>query len=216
MGLAHGDVEGVPGGERSELPAPSHQTAIADAKTNGLVQVADTHGSVDPKHWPKKHAPGTLARGTSVWYRGERFWVEFAPSTWSHGCYARITQHRVHPDKNILSGTDLGDKCTHASFCVHADLLALAPTVGSFYANQPTVAGVAARERAKRGEKDVGDPVAVMLREAKSLDDVYRIGGAYLEVQVADLKKKYEHLNPGQQRMNIGNRMRGKWKKEQQ
>lgn len=205
----------VEAGESEPLPRPSHETAVADARKHGLMQVASATGKIDPKHFPKKHAPGALTRGTSVWYRGERHYVEFCPPTWESGCYARICASRVHPDVERLSGSDLRDKCHANSFCVHADLLSLAPTVKSFYADQPTLAGAARAERTKRGEKDVGDPVAVMLREGKSLDDVYRIGAAYLEVQASDLKAKYAHLNPGQQRMTIGNRMRAKWRKEQ-
>jgi hypothetical protein len=101
------------------------------------------------------------------------------------------------------------------TFCVHPDLLTLAPPPVSTFAHAPTQAQHDRKERAAKGQKDVGDPIAVMLREAKSLDDVYRIGGKYLELQPEDLKKKYGHLNPGQQRMNVGNKMRAKWRKDQ-
>lgn len=217
------DAVEPPGLERSDLPRPGHDTAQADARKAGLSQVTDAKGTVDAKHWPKKHAAGSLVRGTSVWYRGERFYVEFAPAAWANGCYARITQHRINPDKNVRSGTELafvndkgvGAGCPWPSFCVHADLLSLAPVVQNMYANQPTMAGVARKERAAKGERDVGDPVAVQLRECKTLEDTYRVGADFLGVPEAELKAKYGHLNAGQQRMNIGNRMRGKWKKEQ-
>jgi hypothetical protein len=57
-----------------------------------------------------------------------------------------------------------------------------------------------------------GDPIALQL-QGKSLDEVYEVGALFLEVTVDALKEKYSHLNPGQQRMNIGNRMRGLIKK---
>lgn len=68
--------------------------------------------------------------------------------------------------------------------------------------------------RAITPQRDVGDEVAKMLREAASLDDTYAIGAKYLHEKEPALRAKYEHLNPGQQRMVIGNRMRAKWKKE--
>lgn len=168
---------------------------------------------IDPKHWPRKHEHGSLKRGDSVWYRGERFYIEFAPSHWSKGCYARICDKPVRPVPHP-SPSDNPD--FHGlSFCVHPDTLDLAPVVKNVFAAQPTLAGQARRERAARGEKDIGDPVAVALRACESLDEVYEAGAEALGETVATLKGKYGHLNPGQQRMNIGNRMRAKWKKEQ-
>lgn len=57
-----------------------------------------------------------------------------------------------------------------------------------------------------------GDDIALQL-QGKSLEDVYEIGARFLETTVDALREKYSHLNPGQQRMNIGNRMRGLVKK---
>ncbi len=76
------------------------------------------------------------------------------------------------------------------------------------------MADAARSERKARGERDVGDEVAVLLRSAESLDDVYRVGAEFLGVGEAELRKKYGHLNPGQQRMNVGNKMRHKQKKD--
>ncbi|MBM3853209.1 MAG: hypothetical protein FJ399_08625 [Verrucomicrobia bacterium] len=74
------------------------------------------------------------------------------------------------------------------------------------------------REKAKeeRAAKphDNGDPVARMLRDAETLDQVYAVAAKYLKVPEKELRSKYGHLNPGQQRMNCGNRMRGKWRKD--
>lgn len=55
---------------------------------------------------------------------------------------------------------------------------------------------------------DNGDDVAKKLRGAE-LDDVYKAASKLLKEPVPALKAKYKHLNPGMQRMNLGNRMRG-------
>ena len=55
--------------------------------------------------------------------------------------------------------------------------------------------------------QDSGDELAIMLR-GKSLDEIYEFAAQVLDVVLADLYAKYEHLNPGQQRMVLGNRIR--------
>lgn len=210
---------GVGGGSDTDAQGPaSNLMETGDAEDQPVVERPAIH----PKHHPRKHAPGSLTRGLSVWYKGERYWVEFAPALWENGCYVRISDKRVDPNPHIFSGSDVcyvdAKGVGHGnvtSFCVHADLLALAPVTRSAYGPQPTLAGVARAERAKAGIRDVGDPVAVKLRECKTLDDVYITGAEYLGVSELELRAKYGKLNPGQQRMNIGNRMRNKWKKEQ-
>jgi len=62
--------------------------------------------------------------------------------------------------------------------------------------------------------RDNGDPIAQMLREAVTLDDTYAVGFKYLGIPEPELRARYGHLNNGQQRMNIGNLMRGKFKRE--
>lgn len=42
-----------------------------------------------------------------------------------------------------------------------------------------------------------------------SLETVYDIAQEMTEIHVTDLLTKYEHLNAGQQRMSLGNRIRG-------
>ena len=61
---------------------------------------------------------------------------------------------------------------------------------------------------------DNGDTVALLLRGA-DLETVYQIGARELGVTVTELKTKYAHLNPGQQRMNVGNRVRAATKKRE-
>lgn len=55
--------------------------------------------------------------------------------------------------------------------------------------------------------QDNGDPVADMLR-GKTLDECYSIASEHLNSSVKNLAIKYGHLNPGQQRMCLGNRLR--------
>lgn len=250
LGLDDGEAGPVESAPRRPVqkPGPTHAATPAQRKIGAVAapkhddhvdegRAASKPGlerqqvlSIDPKHWPRKHKPEDLKRGTSVWYRGERFFTEFCPSSWDKGCYARISEHRIHPDKDVggiamrvPGGSDLahvnekgvGSGAPFMSFCVHPDTLSLAPVVGSVYAAQPTLAGVARKERTARGEKDVGDPVAVMLRDAKTPDQMYATAAKFLGVPEKELRAKYGHLNAGQQRMNCGNRMRAKWKKEQ-
>lgn len=63
--------------------------------------------------------------------------------------------------------------------------------------------------RAFSGRKslDNGDAIALQLR-GKDLDYIYEVASEHLGESVAVLMAKYEHLNPGQQRMCLGNRIR--------
>ena len=54
---------------------------------------------------------------------------------------------------------------------------------------------------------DNGDTVAMMLR-GKNLGEVYEIAAQLLDEPISSLVKSYEHLNAGQQRMCLGNRLR--------
>ena len=167
---------------------------------------------IDSRHWPKKHEHGSIKRGDSVWYCNQRYYVEWAPDHWSKGCYARLSNQKVHPDPLRPLPSDSPSQ-TLVSFCVHADALELAPVAAKPFQKDPTRAAIARMERARAGQKDTGDEVALTLREAKTIEDVYRIGAKYLGVKVQELKDRYGHLNPGQQRMNVGNKMRAHWRK---
>lgn len=59
-----------------------------------------------------------------------------------------------------------------------------------------------------RKSYDVGDDIAKLLR-GKELAEVYELAAKKLDCSVRSLKEKYGHLNVGQQRMNLGNRLRG-------
>lgn len=55
---------------------------------------------------------------------------------------------------------------------------------------------------------DTGDDVATELR-GMDLGEVYKLASRELGVTQKELHEKYDHLNPGMQRMNMGNRIRG-------
>lgn len=59
--------------------------------------------------------------------------------------------------------------------------------------------------------RDVADQAAEELREL-SLDKAYIHVAKACGVKTAELKEKYEHLNAGMQRMNLGNRLRGAYR----
>jgi len=54
---------------------------------------------------------------------------------------------------------------------------------------------------------DKGDNVAVLLRPL-TLSDVYETVSSAANTSVADLRERFSHLNPGMQRMNLGNMFR--------
>ncbi len=58
-----------------------------------------------------------------------------------------------------------------------------------------------------RKSVDTNDALAQRLR-GKSLDETYALAAELLETPEAELRARYKHLNPGMQRMNLGNRMR--------
>lgn len=159
---------------------------------------------IDEKHHPKKHAPGSLKEGDSVWYRGERWWIERAPKDWIWSASVRITDIAPAPGKESPNA--------RTTFYVHADCVDVAPTKGSRFEKQTTMAQEAAKTRARSGQKDVGDEAAVMLRN-KSLGEAYTIAARFLRVPEDELRTKYRHLNNGQIRMNLGNRIRNQIKK---
>lgn len=60
----------------------------------------------------------------------------------------------------------------------------------------------------------VADLTGDMLAGCSNLDEVYEVGAKHLGATVRELKAKYKHLNNGQQRMIIGNRLRALFKKQ--
>lgn len=219
-------VRHVPKRGNASAPAPDPRASAdlpkvrrQDEPDRGANPPARTWLDIDPAKYPKKHAPGALKRGDSVWYHGTRYWIEFAPSSWDKGTSVRISNEPVHPEPTRPLPTDTADPAKSRpleSFCVYADVLDLAPANSNIYGRQPTVADVARRERLATGQRDVGDDVANLLREAGKggLDGCYAAAADFLGVAEADLRAKYGHLNPGQQRMNLGNRMRAYAKKQ--
>lgn len=64
---------------------------------------------------------------------------------------------------------------------------------------------------AREKKEKARDPIADVLAEAKSVDEVWAIG-RLAGLDQAELKAKIGHLSNGLQRMGIGNRIRTKWK----
>lgn len=64
-------------------------------------------------------------------------------------------------------------------------------------------------QRGKTRSSDCADDVALKLR-AMDLEGVYKVAAKVENIKVKELTDAYEHLNPGMQRMNLGNRIR-KW-----
>lgn len=216
------------GGDQ-ETPAPIRSNADAPTRKAGVARrpASETTSAPEPeweptpvigfpegtptlaeRHRPKNHEPGSLKCGDIVFYRGERMFIEAAPDDWTYSAWVRITDVRIDPRIPPYKWTT-----KRVAFNVHADMLTLAPPAPLYSDRLPTVASVARKERAKTGERDIGDEIAQMLRPAESLEQVYQIASKYLGVPEADLRLKYGHLNPGQQRMNLGNKMRFKWRK---
>jgi len=60
---------------------------------------------------------------------------------------------------------------------------------------------------------DIGDKTANLLR-GKTLDEVYKVTAKLLDASEKSLRDRYTHLNAGQQRMTLGNRLRAAARKE--
>lgn len=62
--------------------------------------------------------------------------------------------------------------------------------------------------KAGRIKIDNGDATATSLRE-KTLDEVYKLAAKETREALGALRERYQHLNAGMQRMNLGNKIRG-------
>lgn len=143
-----------------------------------------------------------LEVGQSVFYRDQRYWVETPGEN-----FIRIADCHIRPEAPAPT--------TRSSFYVPIGLVAEAPTTRNKYGKQPTKKAVDRRERQKvDGTRDNGDEVAVLLRACSTLGDVYKAAAKALKENEAQLRGKYTHLNPGQQRMCLGNRLRSYFKKK--
>ena len=164
---------------------------------------------------PRRYTADQLVRGTLVYYCGQPYWVENAPLDWSETSYVRISDVRIKHGQNFDLHPLRDDRISHQ---VHADCLELAPPTAQAMGQKPqgvTMAKIATAERAKAGIRDIGDEVATLLRKCETLDDVYKAAAKFLAVPESELRARYGKLNNGQQRMNLGNKMRHKLKKSQ-
>jgi hypothetical protein len=183
---------GSPVPEPKLQPAPDGYKGVRPPRFEPVPRTLAQH--------PKKHAPGSLEAGTSVWYRDQRFYVSWAPADWHDTSFIMIS------DKPVRPGSYMHRDCV--SFSVPADLCELAPVRKSIFHEQDTKQAAETKAKKKElGITDIGDDVGELLR-GKSVDETYAIAAKYLGAPVLELKAKYAHLNPGQQRMVLGNRMR--------
>lgn len=144
-----------------------------------------------------------LSVGTSVFYRDQRYWIETVGDR-----FIRIADTRIEPDQLDRVPNN------RTSFYVPAQLVQEAPVTRNKYGRQPTKKTIDRREKQKQtGQRDNGDEVAAMLRECKSLDEVFKLAAKHLGEKEAALRQKYDHLDNGRKRMVLGNRLRGHFKK---
>ena len=81
--------------------------------------------------------------------------------------------------------------------------------------SRETVAVSVPRETGPKPAKSpvaTGDDLAMVLA-GHGLDVIYSAAAVVLSTDESELRQRYAHLNPGQQRMNLGNRIRSTWKK---
>lgn len=64
-----------------------------------------------------------------------------------------------------------------------------------------------AKDKAGKLHVDNGDKIATVLRN-HDLAEIYALVSKKCDIPAAELKRKYGHLNPGMQRMNLGNKLR--------
>lgn len=144
-----------------------------------------------------------------MFYENKRHYVERSPVSWAESVFVCIGDDSNAARPNAVLNEQ------RESFYVHGDLLTKVDAHANRHsARLPTVASVARAARARVGVRDAGDEIATLLRKCGSLEEVYTAASEYLSEGVATLHTKYDKLNPGQQRMVLGNRMRAKWKKE--
>lgn len=188
-----------------EQPAKAHEAPERLFGYKGIQPPPFVRDPITEAMKPKRHAPGSLKVGDSVWFCNQRYWITQAPPDWNDTCHIQISSIAMRP------GTAPPNNA-HITF-VHADALELAPVKGPSFAAQPTKHAVETEKRKKEfGISHVGDDIGAML-QGRSLDEVYAIAAKYLGVPEAELRSKYGKLNPGQQRMLCGNKMRAEAKK---
>lgn len=97
----------------------------------------------------------------------------------------------------VCCGEEFGDRIKHTG------------RIAENYEYKPCVAA------SGRMSCDNADDVAAILR-GRPLEEVYQIVADMMKTDIADLATRYQHLNNGQQRMNLGNRLRGFLRKQEQ
>ncbi len=150
--------------------------------------------------WTNTHWSGRF-------YKGTRYYVVDCPESWLDTYFVHICSKRCRPDQPQPHDCE--------SFAVYADCLDLVVNAAKnpYGKKAPTIKGLEQAERAKAGIRDVGDPVADLLR-GLTMEEMFTVAAKYLGFYEEELVAKYAHLDNGRKRMTLGNRMRAKFKKE--
>jgi hypothetical protein len=121
---------------------------------------------------------------------------------------ATTKRKQARKEKNILAGAPLKERKPRAKKPPKADdAVRITPDLEKYKISKDV------RTESGAPSVDIGDATAMLLR-GKTLDQVYQIVAKSLEASEKSLHDRYTHLNAGQQRMCLGNRLRAAAKKE--
>lgn len=128
---------------------------------------------------------GTIAKGTIVGIKGRWINVQFANGTTKNVGFKDVTPGKTAP-RATVAPEDRKNGVVNAKY------------LGNYTKIKLDDGSVV---------RDNGDDAATLLRGAE-LGEIFKIVAHKLGVTQVSLHDKYDHLNPGQQRMNLGNRLR--------
>ena len=122
---------------------------------------------------------------------------------------ATTKRKQARKEKTILAGAPLKERKPRAKKAKADGTVRITPDLDRYKVSKDV------RTESGAPSVDIGDATAKLLR-GKTLDEVYKIAAKSLDTSEKSLRDKYTHLNPGQQRMVLGNKLRGaaKSKKE--
>lgn len=133
-----------------------------------------------------------------------------------------LPKHAQYHDKLVKVCRITGDNFDHAFITWGTGREKIVPLVALKPAERPKPGRNALLssykdKKSKKIKHDMGDGAARLLRDAATLDEVYQICTVQGLEDVPHYRRVYADLNPGLQRMNMGNRLRAflKRKKEQ-
>jgi hypothetical protein len=121
---------------------------------------------------------------------------------------ATTKRKQARKEKTILAGAPLKERKPRAKKPPKADdAVRITPDLDKYKVSHDV------RTESGAPSMDIGDATAKLLR-GKTLEETYKIAAKLLDASEKSLRDRYTHLNPGQQRMCLGNRLRAAAKKE--